>query len=243
MYKKFNPMAVSLSKAASQLLGKETTVRLRILKTYEDGLEAIVTGGVDFMRMGPASYILAKQRDENVQLLAMELKKGKKRFQGVVVVGKDSAFQTLADLKGASFAFGDPNSTIGRYLVQDQLVKAGVFEKSLRRFEFLGRHDKVAKAVALGDFDAGSVKMSTFKKMNRDGTLRILQSFENVTKPWVARPELEDEVAEALRTALLETSDADALKALKASGFAPASDAEYEFVREGMKSAETFSAK
>ena len=97
----------------------------------------------------------------------------------------DSKFETLKDLKGASFAFGNINSTIGRYLAQSELLKEGIDNNALSKSEYLGCHDKVFKAVELGDFDAGSLKESTFKKLNKDNQLRVLHRFENVTKPWV----------------------------------------------------------
>ena len=240
MFKKFQPMTSHLADSLSVALKQPTAVELKILRSYEDGLDAIVDGTVDFMRLGPASYVLANQRNPAVNLLAMELKKGKKRFKGVIVVHADSQIKTLVDLKGKSFAFGDENSTIGRYLVQDELVQAGIHAKDLSKFDFLGRHDKVAKAVAIREFDAGSCKMSTFKKANSNGQLRVLVEFENVTKPWVAKSGMKSDIVDALRNALLETKNEPALASLKASGFSPAGDDDYSLVRKGMKRAESF---
>jgi hypothetical protein len=53
----------------------------------------------------------------------------------VIAVQKDSPLKTLAELKGKKFAFGDQNSTIGRYLAQfyedgpeKQLLLSGQFK-------------------------------------------------------------------------------------------------------------------
>jgi len=116
------------------------------------------------MRFGPASYIMAKDGDENIRLLVMEHKKNKKKFYGVFVVTKNSPINSINELKGKSFAFGNKNSTIGRYLSQAELVKAGIRSADLSKYDFLGRHDKVALAVAVGNYDAGVVKENTFKK-------------------------------------------------------------------------------
>lgn len=239
MFRKFRPMAEHLGISLTTLLDRPISVELKILPSYEEGLDAIVNGTVDFMRLGPASYVLAKERNPDVNLLAMELKKGKKRFKGVIVVRSVSPIKNITDLKGKSFAFGDQNSTIGRYLAQEVLVNAGIHAKDLT-FDFLGRHDKVATAVALGRFDAGSCKMSTFKRTNSNNQLRVLTEFDNVTKPWVAKSTMQSEVVDALRDALLETKAEAALASLKASGFSPAGDEDYQLVRDGMKSAESF---
>jgi phosphonate transport system substrate-binding protein len=240
MYRKFMPMLEAVQENAGRRMDRDVEVELRIFRSYEEGIAALATGKVDFVRFGPASYVLAKQRNKNVHLLAMEQKKGKTRFKGLIVARKGAGIESLADLKGKRFAFGDENSTIGRYLAQEQLVNAGLFSHSLSGYEFLGRHDKVARAVQLGDFDAGSLKESTFKKMNEDGSLVVVQAFDNVTKPWIAREGLSAEVSAALTQTLVSMNDADALAAFGVDRFVLSSDAHYDFVRKGMRVALRF---
>lgn len=240
MYRSFIPVLDAIQGEVQKRLGRPIDIQLQIFKTYDEAIEALVSGRVDFVRFGPASYITACQRNPRIRLLAMEHEDGKKRFQGVVIVPADSAVQCLADLKGRTFAFGDPNSTIGRYLVQAELAKAGVKAADLKKYEYLDRHDKVAKAVELGDFDAGAVKIETYEKRRESGKLRVIASFDNVTKPWASREGLESGIQDALREALLALKDPAALKELGVSGFLPAADEEYAFVRDGMKHAEIF---
>ena len=92
----------------------------------------------------------------------------------------------------------------------------------------------------LGDYDAGAVKIKTYKKANKNRTLRIVVSFDNVTKPWVAREGLDATVFEALQKLLFGLTDPAVLKKLKVSGFMVTSDAEYELVREAIKMAWQF---
>ena len=154
----------------------------------------------------------------------------------------DSPYRKLSDLVGKRFAFGDEQSTIGRYLSQAELAKAGITAKDLAAHSFLERHDIVFKVVELGDYDAGALHVGTFKDLNAKASdkLRVLHSFDNVAKPWLARAELEPHLVDALRKALLAVDDAKALKALKVPGFELASDSDYDLVREGMKLSEQF---
>jgi ethanolamine ammonia-lyase large subunit len=92
--------------------------------------------------------------------------------------------------------------------------------------------------VLAGDFDAGAVKEANLEESK--GQLRAVLTFQNVTKPWVARSGLDPLVGGALRSALLELRDAGALKTLKVSGFSTTSDAEYRAVRLSMQAAEAF---
>jgi phosphonate transport system substrate-binding protein len=239
MYQKFKPIIDYLQDRITQN-GINATVKMKIFPSYAAAVDALAAGNVDFMRFGPASYIMAKDRDENIRLLAMEHKKNKKRFYGVFIVTKNSPINSLNDLKGKSFAFGDKNSTIGRYLSQAELVKAGIRSADLSKYDFLGRHDKVALAVAVGNYDAGVVKENTFQKYAESKGLKKISHFPNVTKPWAVRAGFDDNLFAILRQAFLELKDKKTLKALKQDGFLVADDRDYDFVRQGMRLSEEF---
>ena len=239
MYQKFKSIIDYLQDRITQN-GSNATVKLKIFPSYTAAVDALVEGNVDFMRFGPASYIMAKDRDENIRLLAMEHKKNKKRFYGVFIVAKNSPINTIKELKGKSFAFGNKNSTIGRYLSQAELVKAGLRSADLTKYDYLGRHDKVALAVAVGNYDAGVVKENTFKKYAESKNLKKIAQFPNVTKPWAVRAGFDDNLFAILQQGLLELKDKKTLKALKQDGFLVAEDSDYDFVRKGMRLSEEF---
>lgn len=237
----FAPILEYIQSQMKKKLGRPVDIKLKIYSTYEEGNDAIVKGEVDFVRFGPASYIIAKERNPKIKLIVMEHKDGKKLSKGVIVAPAQSPVKSLADLKGRRFAFGDNTSTIGRYLSQAELAKAGVRASNLKSFDYLDRHDMVFKAVETEVYDAGALKESTFKKLNKDGQLRVVHSFDNITKPWIAKGGMEQNVFEALKEALLSLKDPEALKNLKeATGFLPATDDEYVFVRKGMQFAKEF---
>jgi len=240
MYKEFMPILNYLENDLEKRLNREVSIELTIFKTYTDGIDALVENKVDFVRFGPSSYVLAKERNDAIKLLAMEHRNGKKQFNGVIVVRQDSPYHKINDLAGSRFAFGDEHSTIGRYLVQEQLVSAGITGKDLKTFDYLGRHDKVFMAVAMGEFDAGSVKESSFKRYNKNEPLRIIHSFVNITKPWIANSSLDADLVREISVALQGLTDKAVLKELKISGFLPATDTEYDFVRRAMRASEQF---
>lgn len=240
MYRKFMPLVEKVQERMEGTLKRDVAIEFRIFKTYEAASDALVSGDVDFVRFGPASYVLAKNLNPKIQLLAMETKKGKKTFAGYVVVRTNSPIRKLEDVRGRRFAFGDKNSTIGRYLVQKELHDAGVHVTDLSEHAYLGRHDLVFRAVELGDYDAGAVKSSTFRKLNRKKNLRVLMAFENVTKPWVARANLDPDTRIALAEALVGLRDKDALAALKVDGLVKAEDRAYDGIRESMTASRGF---
>ncbi len=233
MYKKFKPVINYLQGRINADI-PDTKLKLKVYHSYLDCIDAIVINTCDLARVGPSSYIQAKDRNKEIKLLVMEHKNGKKRFNGVFIAPINSPIKSINDLKGKSFAFGNVNSTIGRYLSQAELVEAGIYAADLKSFNYLGRHDKVALAVAAGNYDAGVVKENTFKKYAEARGLKKIGRFPNVTKPWIARAGLDEKLFAILRDALVALDNKTILKNLKQSGFLPATDDDYNFVREKM---------
>ena len=238
MYKKFKPI-INYLESDLQKNGLDYKISLKIYPSYEEAINGLVNSEYDFARFGPASYILAKERNENIKLLAMEISKAKKRFNGVFITKNDSDISSLKDLKNKTFAFGDDKSTIGRYLAQAELLKNDISSKELKSFKYLGRHDKVALAVANNNFDAGVVKEKTYKKY-KDRGLKIIYKFENVTKPWLVKENMPKELYKALKQSMLNLKDKKILKIFKGDGFVETTDNEYDFVRKGMDLAKRF---
>ena len=242
MYKKFRSVINYLEKDLKDK-GIDITIKLKIYSTYDAAIDGLAKGEYDFARFGPASYILAKEKNNNIKLLVMEINKGKKIFNGVFITHKDSKIINLEDLKNKTFAFGSNKSTIGRFLSQAELLKHGISSKELKSFRYLGRHDKVALAVLNQDFDAGVVKEKTFNKYKNkypDKQLTMVKVFDNVTKPWVVREGISDKLYMALKSSMLKLKDKKVLKVFKGDGFVETSDKEYNFVREGMNLSKRF---
>lgn len=235
MIRQFRPSLTALEQRLSTMLSEPVIIRTHVAKSYEDGLNDLVAGKVDFARFGPASYVLAKRQEPDLSVLAVESKNGIKIFFGVICVREDSDIRDVSQLKGRSFAFGDENSTIGRYLSQLYLLKHGVAAGDLATYDYLGRHDLVGSAVALGRYDAGALMEKTYKELVKSGMpLRIVARFTNVTKPWIARAGLSERIKTALTRVLLELDDPVALNALSKDGFVEGDDSTYDVIREAM---------
>lgn len=239
--KKFRPIATYLESALHKKLNEPVRIKIQVASNYEKGIRSLEKGEVGFARFGPASYVEVKDRDPGVRIIAIESKKGSKRFKGIICVHKDSPINFIQDLKGKRFAFGNPLSTIGRYLSQQYLLENGIRAADLSSYDYLGRHDKVGHAVGIGQYDAGALKENTFKKLVKKGVpLRTLAEFQNVTKPWIARSGLNDKTFFALQESLLELKDKTVLKALKKDGFVTGSDEDYSMIRKSIRKNHAF---
>jgi len=237
--RQFRPLLDRVQTALSQRMGQPVRIRIEVAASYEEGIVGLRAGKVAFARLGPASYVVAKQGQPDLRLLAMETSNGEKTFLGAIVVRANSPIHKIEDLKGHAFAFGDEYSTIGRYLAQHLLLRNGVAARDLSHYAYLGRHDAVGEAVASGRFDAGALKQGTVKQLAAQGKkLHPLAIFRNITKPWVAHPSMPEPLFQALGESLLAQKDEQVFEQLAldgTNGFAPAEDAEFDPIRTAMK--------
>ena len=232
--KEFRPTLNALEDKMSEIMKEPVKIKMEVANSYERGIEDLVEGRVDFSRLGPASYVTAKEANPELSILAIETKGGEKVFYGIIAVHQDSNIQNVSQLVGKSFAFGDELSTIGRFLSQQYLLENGIKSSNLSKFGYLGRHDKVGTAVGLKQFDAGALKEGTFKKLVNNGIkIRSIAKFPNVQKPWVSRSELPEEVYNALSQALLDISNSETV-------FVPGSDQDYQIIQEAMENNSQF---
>lgn len=238
MVRKFRPILNSLEKDLTKKMGETVKIKIKVAHSYEKAIDNLVTGQVDFARFGPASYILAKQKNPKISILAVE--KNEKEISGVLAVKADSDIKSIVDLKGKSFAFGDKNSTTGRFFPQYHLGINGVKEDDLSAYAFLGRHDRVASAILRGKYDAGSFKVSTYKKLLKQGKkFSVLLSYPIVYKPWLARENLSESAFNAIQSALLSFSDQD----INHEGFSHAKEADFDLVKKAMDANAIFFSK
>ena len=244
MVRVFKPTLKQLETSMTQTLGRPVDIRMQIARDYDEGISDLTSGTVDFSRFGPSSYIEARRINPGLRILAMESEQRSKVFYGIIAVHTDSDIQTLEDLRGRSFAFGDEGSTIGRFLSQLHLEQNDIRAGDLEEFDYLGRHDKVGTAVGAGDYDAGALNEKTFTKLVAAGEpIRELARFSNVTKPWIASSTLQPEILDALRSALLDLDDERSLATLKIDGFFEGDDSDYERIRRSMEENDRFFAE
>jgi len=208
---------------------------MQIAKSNQTGIEYLANGKVDFALFGAATYVEAKTEHPDIQILAIESKNRTKVVNGIIATGLHSSIRTVADLRGQSFAFGDLQSTSGRFMAQEFLLQNGIGAKDLSRYEYLGRHDIVGVKVGVGDFAAGAMSESTFRKLLSDGEkIRELARFPIVAKPWVTRPGIDPAVYSALKISLLEMSSAAALGPLEINGFVKGTNEDYRVIANAM---------
>lgn len=235
---KIEPIRHGLEKRLAAA-GFPVSIDIQIFRDYEDAVREVIAGHVDVARMGPANYVLAKRLNPGLKLLGMETQNHARELTGYIFVHAASPIRKLADLRGRRMAFGSSSSTTGRYFPQAALVDAGIFSRDLADFRYLGRHDKVFQVVGPAGFDAGTSNEVTFSKYGLKNHFRVIHVMKSPAHAWVGRAGLPAEWADRLHDALGGLGAAE-LAQLSRDGIIPATDADFDGVRQAMKKAERF---
>jgi phosphonate transport system substrate-binding protein len=128
-------------------------VELVVPTNYAAVVEAIANDRVDIAYLGGFTFVQASQRTGVRPIVQRERDQN---FHSVFITQPDSGINSLADLKGHSFAFGDVNSTSGHLMPAYYMRWAGIDPGALAKTLYTGGHDATALAVANAKVDAGA---------------------------------------------------------------------------------------
>jgi phosphonate transport system substrate-binding protein len=149
-----------LADYTTEELGVET--RLFAPADYNGVIQGLLGGTLDMAWLGASGYAAVYLQDPEVVepvLVKINLD-GSYGYHSIGFARKDSGITSLADLKGKSFGFGDPNSTSGYLIPSIEIPQAaeGITMESGDYFgevKFTGGHEQTIVAVNAGDIDAG----------------------------------------------------------------------------------------
>lgn len=210
-------------------------------RTYGEVNDLLKNGEVDLAFVCTSAYIVGK-REFDMQLLLAPQVQGDTVYHSLLIVPADSPAQSMADLRGAVFAFTDPISTSGRnypiWLVQQM---GETPESFFSRTFYTYSHDDAIRAVANHVADGAAVDSLVYAfALEREPELAaqtrvIHQSPPFGIPPVVVSPNARPQLVAELREALLTMRDSPAGRAaLQAAGiddFTPIEDEAYESVR------------
>ncbi len=165
----YRPLAAYLSKA----LGRE--VKLRTVDTWEGLAKSLSNGETDLALMGPWGYVLANHQ-AGAQAISTILYEGKPEYFAIWVTHPASGINTVADMKGKSFAFGDKGSTSGYLIPFHQFQKLGIDPEKYFSKVLYTKHQAIETSVTRRELDVGADYNRNRDAMIADGLIKAADS-------------------------------------------------------------------
>jgi len=188
---------------------------------YRETMDLLQQHKLDFAWVCDYPYIAM---GNEVKLLAVPVNQGKPIYRSYLIVpAKDTHTRSIADLKGAVFAYADPLSNTGYLAPRFDIKQAGYDPQTFfRRTFFTWSHRKAIEAVASGLAQGAAVDSyvwQTLAKVSPNLTARtrvVKQSEAFGFPPFVANRSVSQADFDAMRAALLDMSKNPAGQALLA---------------------------
>ena len=242
LQRKFKPLG--------DYLKQETGMDVQFIPVtdYAAVVEGLATNKLDLAWLGGFTYVQARIRTNGGAVPIVQRAEDAK-FTSRFIVPIASTAQTLADLKGKTFAFGAPSSTSGSLMPRYFLQQAGIDpERDFKSVAFSGAHDATVAFVAAGRAEAGVLNASVLDKLIESNNanaakVRVLA----VTPPyfdynWTVRPGLDPALTKKITEAFLQLDPArpemkEIMDLQRASKFIPTQSSNYDGIEAAAKSA------
>lgn len=242
LQRKFKPLGDYLK----QQTGME--VQFIPVTDYAAVVEGLATNKLDLAWLGGFTYVQARLRTQGGAVPIVQRAEDAV-FTSRFIVPKDSPAQSLADLKGKTFAFGAPSSTSGSLMPRFYLMKAGIDpERDFKTVAFSGAHDATVAFVAAGRAEAGVLNASVLDKLTEAGNPNAAKVRVLAVTPayfdynWTVRPGLDPAVTRKLTDAFLKLDAAnpqhkEIMALQRASKFIPTQSSNYDGIEAAAKAA------
>lgn len=229
----FAPLAELLSRKLAR------PVEVVIADSYEDIGARLHHRAADIGVLGPKSYVEAKEKYPDLIYLATN-KNPDAFYHSLIITRRDSGLESLAALKGKSFAYTEVGSTSGCLFARQLLRNAQLDPDALfSAAYFLGTHDKVYETIAKGTVHAGAVSSSGMSDavLQNGDVYRVLATSAPIPRNALVAGShlplpLVDQIREILRTAEDDPVFKSSSATSKSNGFLIRDDSFYDIVRQ-----------
>ncbi len=241
LLRKFQPLGAYLE----QQLGMP--VEFTPVADYPAVVEALASDRIDLAWLGGFTFVQARLKTGNALPLVQRAEDA--RFTSKFITANPDV-QSLADLKGKSFAFGSVSSTSGSLMPRYFMLQDGIKPEShFSRVGYSGAHDATAAWVQAGKVDGGVLNASVWDKLVANGTIDSNKVRVFATTPtyfdynWTVRGTLDPALTAKIKAAFLALDPAIAehkaiLDLQAASRFIETAPENYQGIEEAARAAD-----
>lgn len=217
----------------------------QVLTSYAAVTEGMTSDQVDIGWVGPLDYVIAHQKN-GAEAVTKSVRKGLPSYKAFIIVNVNSGINSIADLKGKKFAFGDPTSASSNLYPHYMMSKAGFDAKTLGQTVNISNQTQIAVNVCQGVVDAGAIYDDARTNVGADTSCPGIMSKTKILAttdppvpgdPQMIRHNLNSGQKAKLKAAMIglgtDPTMADPLKKLYTiDSLVPATDKDYDNLRE-----------
>ena len=207
LLRKFKPLGAYLE----QQLGMK--VEFTPVADYPAVVEALATDRLDMAWLGGFTFVQVHLKTGNA--IPLVQREQDAQFTSKFITA-DANVNSLADLKGKTFAFGSVSSTSGSLMPRYFMLQDGIKPESyFSRIGYSGAHDATAAWVQAGKVDGGVLNASVWDKLVASGKVDTSKVRVFATTPsyfdynWTVRGNLDPALVEKIKAAFLALDPAN----------------------------------
>ena len=232
----------------AELTGKK--IQFFMPTSYASVVEGLLSGFIDVAVLGPYSYVIANEKDPNIEVFATyakrpgHLQEEGPGYKAALVTKKGTDFTTIESLEGTVLGLVDPGSTSGNLFPRVVFSEnvGGDLDKYFKKVVYTGSHELSTVAVAEGKVDAAFVATHRFDNVVNKGEVKledfnVLWSSPPIPQdPFVYRTPLCDELKDQIKSTFLGLSvdnpgEKKFLDNVKSNRFVEMTSADYDVIR------------
>jgi phosphonate transport system substrate-binding protein len=212
---------------------------------YAAVVEALAAKKLDLAWLGGFTFVQARLKTGNA--IPIVQREEDEKFISRFITAQDSGINSLADLKGKTFAFGSVSSTSGHLMPRYFLLQAKIDpDKDFKTVAFSGAHDATAAWVESGRVQAGVLNGSVWDRLVEQKKVDLSKVKVFATTPpyydynWTVRGDLDPNLVKKLTDAFLKLDPSnpahkEILDLQRASRFIPTKAENYKSIEEAAR--------
>ncbi len=239
------------AKPITDYLGKEigATITPQVPTSYAAVAEGMTSNLVDSAWVGPLDYVIGHQVNGS-EPMTKSVRKGVAGYNSFIIARKGTGINSIKDLKGHSFAFGDVISASSNLYPKYWMKQNGIDpDKDLSKSVNISNQTAVALAVCNGQVDAGAIYDDARTNAGADTACPGIMDKTQVIfttpqlipgDPQIVRHQMNSAQKKKLTDAMIKLgSDPSMSQYLKAlftiEKLVPAQDSDYQQIRDVVK--------
>ncbi len=236
-----------LANRLSEEIGVE--VQGKVMTNYNALVEAMGSNQVHIGFIPAFGYVLANEQYD-VEVILKSIRHGSGTYKAQYLVRSDSGIESLEDLEGKIWAFGDKGSTSGYLFPASQLMEKFGYKSSAElesdffsNITAAGGHDNAALAVMNGEADVATTFDDVRDTLEGDypkikEELKVIDYTDEIPNDTISvTKELDDELVQKIKDVFLSFNDDDEMikimnEVYNWDAIDEATDSEYDVVKE-----------